>query len=258
MDLALNNALFIVCGASSGFGEALARKLVAEGATVIGISRREAPLQVMTSELGKRFEFVVADLTELEHHARVWEKVGDRTLTGAVINAGGPPATQAIETDLATWDQGYQQVMRWKIAFMQGLLPRLQAAKYGRILLIESVSVKQPMPNLVLSNAFRSAVVSYIKTLSREVAGDGITMNILAPGWHETSAINRIIDKRIELSGQSRAEILTGIEATIPTGNMGNPADMAELGVWLLSEGSRYMTGQTITVDGGSVQGLFG
>ena len=134
----------------------------------------------------------------------------------------------------------------------------MKANHYGRIVYIESSSVKQPLENLVLSNSLRLAVVGFAKTLSQEIAQTGITLNVMAPGSHDTPAIERIFAKKAAQTGLSPAETRQQGIQQIPVGALGQPEDFASLAAWLLSPSSRYITGQTITVDGGMVKSIFG
>ena len=128
----------------------------------------------------------------------------------------------------------------------------------GRLLYIESVSVKEPVANLVLSNSLRPAIVGFAKTLSQEIAHNGITVNILAPGYHSTAAMERLFAKKAELENISENEAKELFEKEIPVGKMGKPEEMAGLACWILSPLARYVTGQTITHDGGMVKSVFG
>ena len=256
MDLQIDNQLFIVGGATGGFGAAIAEKLVLEGANVIAIARTAAKLDAFQQKYKAQVETVTGDITKAETLDKILAKVGDRQLAGALINAGGPPANPAMTATLEEWDGAYHSVLRWKVDLTKRLMPKLIAQEYGRLVYIESVSVKQPIPNLVLSNAIRMAVVGFVKTLSTEVVQHGITMNILGPGYHDTSAVDRIFNKRAEQTGQSAAEIKQTFVRNLKIGQMGNPADMGALAVWLLSPASRYITGQTIVVDGGFMSGI--
>jgi 3-oxoacyl-[acyl-carrier protein] reductase len=129
---------------------------------------------------------------------------------------------------------------------------------YGRIVMVESVSVKQPVENLVLSNSLRMAVVGMAKTLANEVGHKGITVNIMAPGYHDTPAMDRLFAKKAEVSGVSVEEARRLFEKELMTGRMGDAAEFAILAAWLLSPSSRYITGQTFSVDGGRVKFVFG
>jgi 3-oxoacyl-[acyl-carrier protein] reductase len=134
----------------------------------------------------------------------------------------------------------------------------MMQAGYGRFLYIESSSVKQPLENLVLSNSFRVAVAGFVKTLSREIAASGVTLNILAPGSHNTPAIERIYQKKSEQTKMDPETVRKQAAEQIPVGFLGDAADLASLALWLLSPASKYITGQTISVDGGQVRGIFG
>jgi 3-oxoacyl-[acyl-carrier protein] reductase len=132
----------------------------------------------------------------------------------------------------------------------------MKNAAYGRILFLESQSVKQPIENLVLSNSLRMAVVGFSKTLSREMAGTGINVNVIGPGSHDTAAIERLYKKKSEQTGMTEAEVRQAAIRNIPAGALGHAGDFAQLAAWLLSPASRYVTGQVYLVDGGSTAGV--
>jgi 3-oxoacyl-[acyl-carrier protein] reductase len=137
-------------------------------------------------------------------------------------------------------------------------LDKFADQQYGRILYIESVSVKQPVENLVLSNSLRLAVVGFVKTLSQEIADKGITLNILAPGYHATPAMERLFSHKSMLLGITQAQAQQQYESETKMSKLGNPENLASLAIWLLSEKSSFITGQTISVDGGLVKGTMG
>ena len=138
------------------------------------------------------------------------------------------------------------------------MLPIFREQKYGRFVYIESASVKQPIDNLVLSNSLRMAVVGFVKTLSSEIADQGITCNILAPGYHDTPAMERLFLNKASLLGIKPHEARQEFEKEILSGKLGDADDLASLAVWLLSKRSNYITGQTISLDGGLVKHSFG
>jgi 3-oxoacyl-[acyl-carrier protein] reductase len=257
MNLHLTNKLFLVGGATSGLGKAIVEQLVDEGAKVIAIARTKEKLEALQTA-HKDIEIVTGDLSEEAVLQALLNQIGDRVLTGAVINSGGPPAMPAMETKLSDWDQAYKTVVRWKIALTQALLPKMMDKGYGRLLYIESVSTKQPVENLVLSNAMRLAVTGYVKTLSQEIGGLGVTLNILGPGYHATQRMENLFAKNSELKGVPEAEIRKTFSDQTAVKQIGKPEDFASLAAWLLSPHSRYMNGQTITVDGGLVKGIMG
>lgn len=258
MNLAISKQLFIVGGATSGLGKAIANELIKEGAHIIAIARGQEQLLNLQNQAPEQIEILAGDLSKPEVLDQLIALTGERQIQGIVVNAGGPPAKTVLETTLKDWDDAYQLLLRWKVALMQAFIPKMAAAAYGRIVFIESVAVKQPIENLVLSNSLRLAVVGMVKTLSQEIAGSGITLNILGPGSHDTPAVNRLYEKKSAQTGRSFEEVKTAAIRQLPAGMLGNPADFASLAVWLLSPMSRSVTGQTITVDGGTVKGTFG
>jgi 3-oxoacyl-[acyl-carrier protein] reductase len=258
MDLGIKNQLFIVGGATSGFGKAVATVLLNEGANIIAIARNNDKLQALKASAPAQVEIIAGDITQADTITKIKETTGSRQLHGMLVNAGGPPAKTFLETSLEDWDAAYQNILRWKVNITQTLVPDMQQHNYGRIVYIESSSVKQPLENLVLSNSLRLAVVGFVKTLSQEIAKSGVTLNVMAPGSHDTAAIERIYSKKAEQTGISAADARTQGIQQIPVGRLGKPEDFAALAVWLLSPASGYITGQTITVDGGMVKSIFG
>ena len=258
MDLKIKDQRFIVCGASSGFGRAIAERLLTEDASVIAVARREEKLKELKKEYGKKVTVIAGNLLTEETHNDIEAAIGNDSIHGVVINAGGPPALTPLETAMYDWDKAYKKVMRWKIDLSLRLVSYFTNNNYGRILYIESQSVKQPIPKLVLSNAFRAGMVGFAKSLSQEVAKEGVTVNVLAPGSHDTPAIERVIKKEEEDSDKNYDEIKKEMEQGIPVGRFGKGEEIASLAAWLLSPHAAYVTGQTISHDGGSIKGLFG
>jgi 3-oxoacyl-[acyl-carrier protein] reductase len=258
MDLGIKDKLFIVTGATSGLGNGVARALLKEKAKIIAVARNAEKLDVFSKEFPGQVEVLSGDVTQMETIQKLVQQSGSRDLDGILINAGGPPAKSFFETNLDDWDTAYQSLLRWKVALVKALLPKFQSQKYGRIAFIESMSVKQPVANLVLSNSLRLAVVGFVKTLSQEVAKDGITVNVLAPGFHDTPAAERLFVKRAEIENISVAAAKQKYESEIVVGKMGDTLEFGMLAAWLLSPFSGYVTGQTISVDGGAIKGTMG
>jgi 3-oxoacyl-[acyl-carrier protein] reductase len=258
MNLKLKDSLFVVTGATSGLGRGVARALLKEEARIIAVARDENNLKQLTQEFPDSAEIIAGDVLNSETFGRIIEKIGNRWLSGVLVNAGGPPAKSFLETKMNDWDSAYSSLLRWKVEFTKAVLPIFLAQSYGRFLFIESSSVKQPVENLVLSNSLRLSVVGFVKTLSREVGKNGITMNILAPGFHETPAAQRVFDKISQTEKISLEEAILKSKSGIPVGFFGDPDDFGALAAWLLSPLSAYITGQTISVDGGSVKWVMG
>ncbi len=258
MDLFLNNKSFLVCGAAGGFGKAIAEALISEGAKVIITARREAELKKIVELAPERVQMVVADLFKEEDQNNLLKQIDLSSLSGVVINAGGPPAKSFLETEMEDWDNAYTSLVKWKVRLTKKILPALISNNYGRLVFVESKSVKQPVENLVLSNSMRLAVVGFVKTLSQEVAHHGITMNIMAPGYHDTPAMQRIFEKKASVKKISVADARASIESEIPMGKMGDAKDFAQMALLLLSPSSNFINGQTISVEGGLIKGVFG
>lgn len=253
MNLYLNDQLFIVGGATSGFGKAVAHALLNEGANVIAVARGEEKLHELY-DMHTNAEVVVGDIAESTTIEALKYLVADRELHGILVNAGGPPAKTVLETTLTDWDDAYQKLLRWKVELTQAFVPSMINAGYGRIVYVESSSVKQPIENLVLSTSLRLAVVGFVKTLSQEIAKSGVTLNILGPGSHNTPAIDRLYHKKSEQTGLDFDAVKQAAIQQIPVGRLGEADDFASLALWLLSKHSGFVTGQTMMVDGGAVR----
>ncbi len=258
MDLQLKNRFFIVCGATSGLGNAVASSLLAEGARVLVVARDEDAISEFVKKFPENADGLSGNLFEPSTLNALVKKLDGKYIDGIVVNAGGPPAGLFSEMNMGKWDEAYNNLLRWKVQLLSKFLPVFVKQQYGRLLFIESVAVKQPVPNLVLSNSLRLAVVGLVKTLSQEYAGQGITFNILAPGYHDTKAIKRLIQKRSEQQKITEEAALEGFTTEIPVGRMGEPAEFAIPACWLLSPLSGYINGQTFSIDGGLVRYVFG
>ncbi len=254
MDLKLKTQTFLVTGASSGFGRKVAEILAEEGAGVIAVARSEEKLKELQNDYGKLITYYTGDLFREEFVEELLEKVKDTELHGVFVNAGGPPAMGFLETGMSDWDEAFRSVVRWKLQLVKGLLPGFRKRGYGRIVFLESAAIRQPVANLVLSNAMRMSIAGAAKTLSLEVASEGITVNIMAPGFHKTSAVDRIIKKRAQTKQISFEEAEEQITSKIPVGFAGDPQTLAMQAVWLLSPHAAYITGQMHVIDGGSTR----
>lgn len=254
MNLDLEGKNFIVCGATSGFGQAVAKQLINEGASIIAIARNEEKLKEFQDAYPHGIEILIGDITQSKTISRLNELTKGKILSGILVNASGPPAKSFVETTLSDWDEAYKQLVRWKIEITASFLPIFIKQGYGRFVYIESSAVKQPLENLVLSTSLRLSVVGLVKTLSQEIPDKGITFNILAPGYHDTPAAERLIIKKADALKISKKEAKALMEKSIPMKRMGDVDHFASLAAWLLSPLSDYVTGQIYTIDGGIVK----
>jgi len=255
MKLEIENRNFIVCGATSGFGLAITKQLIAEGASVFAVARSEDKLRELKDAYPEKLSYSVGDITQSKTILELFKSTEKNSLDGILVNAGGPPAMKFVETSVKDWDEAFRSLVRWKVELTQLFLPRFLKQAYGRFIYIESSAVKQPIENLVLSTSLRLSVVGMVKTLAQEIPDKGVTFNVLAPGYHYTPAIERLIDKKSKQEKISNKDARKLLEQSIPMKKTGNVDNFASLAVWLLSPLSEYVTGQVYAVDGGVIKG---
>ena len=255
MDLGIRGRVALVTGASSGIGEAIALALAEEGAIVAVAARRRDRLEAVALEAKKRgagtahaFE---VDFDELDSVGKLLSRV--RAELGEVqiliANSGGPKAGTFLDLKLEDWDNAYRGTLRSMLELVYGVVPSMRTSGWGRIVALASSSVKQPLPNIALSNAFRTALVSSLKTLSFEVARQGVTVNSIATG--------RVLTDRLRHLYPDEEAIHKAAESDVPAGRVATPAEFAPLVVFLCGVPARYITGQTIAIDGGLIKSLF-
>ena len=258
MDLGLRGKVALVTAASKGMGKACAMALAAEGARVAMCARTEADLKAAADEVrtrtGAEVLAVPADVTRADQVADLVQRV-----TGAwggvdilIANAGGPPRGPFEEMSDEHWQAAFEISLLSVVRLVRAVLPSMKARNWGRILTIQSSSVKQPIPELLLSNAVRPGTHGLIKTLAGQVGRHNITVNTLCPG--------RILTDRL-LSGAKSAglpqeEYVRRVGADVPLGRVGTPEEFASVAVFLASERASYVTGVALQVDGGLVRGL--
>jgi 3-oxoacyl-[acyl-carrier protein] reductase len=258
VNLGLDDKVALVCGASRGLGRAIAEELAAEGASLALCARDAERLEAAAGELGPDTFAVAADLAVSGEPTRVVEGTLERfdRLDVLVTNTGGPPAGTHDTLTLEDWDASTALLLRSTVELATAALPGMKERGWGRILAVTSVAVKQPVDNLILSNSLRAAVTGYAKTLSREVAGHGITVNTILPGYTATERVTELNRANAEREGVDLAEVEARLEASIPLGRLAEPREFAALAAFLASERAGYITGGAFAVDGGWVRGL--
>lgn len=254
----VQSSLFIVLGASSGLGQAIVNHLLVRGHTVIAVARHTQSIVEYGKSFASRCEPLEADVMDENFGDKLMTQLNNRIPQGIVVNASGPPAGGFFDVTPAQWETAYHSVLHWKILLLQKVIPLFKSVNYGRIVMIESVSIKQPVPQLILSNALRAAVAGMVRTLATEVAGQGITINTMAPGYHDTQAMQRLYNRKAETLSISPEAAKEMFISETGTGQLGTATDFASLAEWLLSPQSRYITGQTISIAGDLVKGLMG
>jgi len=262
MDLGLKDRVAIVAAASRGIGFAAARELAREGARVFLCSRdadhASAAAQKIHEETGANVAGLAADVTDGAQTESFVNLARERAgrIDICVTNAGGPPATVFADTDLDMFRKAFEQNALSAIRFAKLVLPGMRAQKWGRIINITSVSVKQPIEGLLLSNTVRAGLTGWAKTVSSEVAADGVTVNNVAPGYTLTERQDELAEVRGKAAGKSKQEIIETWAFQAPMRRMASPEEISAAVAFLASERASYITGVTLQVDGGWVRSL--
>lgn len=246
LDLELSGRTAIVCGSSSGIGLAIARRLATEGVDVVMTARRRELLEEQARAIGAVAH--VADLTDPETVDGVVGAAVDNfgRLDIVVWNTGGPTPAAALDVEERSVVDGLDTLVLPLIRLVRASLPHLRASGAGRILAITATGVKEPMPNLVVSSMMRTGSTAYLKSLSREVGRDGITVNCLAPGYVHTDRVDQLFP------GGLPADLLE----EVPAGRVGAPREIADVAAFLVSPLASYVSGVTLNVDGGMARHL--
>jgi 3-oxoacyl-[acyl-carrier protein] reductase len=251
----------LVMAASKGLGRASAAALAANGFDLVLNARSAESLDEAAAELreaGARVELSPGDVSQPEAIEALFADV-DRhfgRLDAVVVNAGGPPPGAFMKVSDEQWATAFNLTLMSAVRTMRAAVHRMQPRRYGRIVVIGSSSVKQPIEGLVLSNAFRPALVGTTKTLSQEVARDGITVNMVSAGRIDTDRVRGLDRSRAQASGTDYDEYVRRYAASIPAGRYGRPEELGALVAFLCSPLAGYITGQSIIVDGGLVAAL--
>ncbi|MCG0238356.1 MAG: SDR family oxidoreductase [Firmicutes bacterium] len=263
MDLGLHGKVALVTASSKGLGRGVAEALAQEGADLILCARDEAALKetaaAISAATGRQVLAVKADVSRPEEIERLvaagQERFGHIDIL--VANAGGPRPGKFLELSDADWQAAFELTLMSAVRLTRAVLPGMLARRWGRILYITSSSVKQPIPNLLLSNSLRAAVTGMAKTLSAEVAGHGVTVNCLAPGRIDTDRVRFLDAETARQRGITAEEVRREQEARIPAGRYGDPLEFGRAAAFLCSEAAGYITGVTLQVDGGLINTLW-
>lgn len=261
MDLQLAGKCALVAGSSRGLGYAIARLLAAEGCRVVINGRNAENIKKAADKL--RLETnstiipIVGDVGQPDFSAKLVEQA--LTSLGGidllVTNAGGPPSGKFEAHDDLIWENAIGLSLLSHVRLIRATLPSLRSSSFASVLTITSYSVKQPIPNLVLSNSIRAATVGLTKSLSQELGADGIRFNSILPGWTMTERVQELMEFRSKANNTTVEQEISRLSSEISLGRMARPEEVANAAVFLLSPAASYITGVMLTVDGGIYKG---
>jgi 3-oxoacyl-[acyl-carrier protein] reductase len=262
MDFGIRGKIALVTAASKGLGRGSAEALSAEGCRVAICARTHADVERAAREISARtgHEVVplVADMTKVEDIDRLLADVRDRLGDPDIVvgNAGGPPAGTFATTKLEQFIPAVELSMMSSIRLTYGTVPAMVKKKWGRIVYITSVSVKQPIPHILLSNTARAGLTGFMKTVAREIAQTGVTINAVLPGSHATDRVEQTARSRAAAEGISFEEAMDSHRVGNPMRTIGDPGDFGAVVAFMCSQQARFITGEGVLVDGGSYAGL--
>jgi len=262
MDLGLHDKIALVTAASEGLGQAVALRLAQEGAHIAICARGEEHLTKTAAEIeartGRQVLALPADVSDpaavdvlVEATIECFGRVDI-----LVTNAGGPPPGQFLDLTPADWEAAAQLTLMSAVRLCYAVVPTMKEQGDGAILAMTSITVKQPLPNLILSNSLRLGVIGLIKTLADELAPFGIRVNAICPGWTRTARVDQLLRDRAERNGTTPGEEAAKIAAAIPLGRMGTSEEFAAAAAFLVSPAASYITGVSLLVDGGMYRGV--
>jgi len=261
MKIDLTNKNALIGASSQGIGLAIATQLAHCGANVTLMARNEEVLATLTANLptihtGQKHGYLKVDFSDIEtFNATINNFFDDHNIDILVNNTNGPIAGKTIDLGIAEYQQAFDLLFKTVCQTTLLALPYMRAQKFGRIINVSSISVKEPVANLVLSNSIRSATAAWAKTLSTEVAGDHITVNNILTGYFYTDRLKHLIETEAEQSGKSAQEIKDHRESLVPMKRFGKPEEYGHLVAFLASEYASYITGTNIPIDGGLSKG---
>lgn len=262
MDFGLKDKVALVAASSQGLGRAVAEELAAEGASLVLCARDAQILDQTAAAIAERSNTrvlaVPADVTVTEDIKRLVNAGIERFshIDILVTNAGGPPAGRFDQLTREQWEQAIRLTLLSAVELARQVLPGMKERRWGRIINITSIAVKQPVENLLLSNSLRAGLTGFARTLANEVAPDGITVNNVLPGYTRTERLEELAQMMADKHGITSSEFRGKWEKEIPLGRLGEPRELAAMVAFLASERASYITGTSIQVDGGWIKSL--
>lgn len=262
MDLGLKGKAALICGSSQGIGLAIAKALAAEGADIAINSRSPGKLAVLRREIteatGVKVAAIPADLTDPNAIDDVVDaaKAALGKVDILVTNTGGPPSGPFEDHDAKVWRNAIAQNFESVVNLVREALPAMKERGWGRIINVTSISVKQPVAGLILSNSIRAGVTGFAKTIANEAGPFGVTVNNILPGFTRTERLGELAAAISGRTGATPESVYASWEEEVPMGRLADPAELGALAAFLASEQASYITGQSIAVDGGWIKGL--
>ncbi len=256
MDLGINGKVAVVTAASKGIGFAVAKKLAEEGANLVINSRRKENLNNAKAELsytGVKIVSVSGDLKEKETIENIYNAAMENfgKVDILFLNAGGPRPGGFFDVDEKDWRETFEMNFMSAQRLVRLIAPNMIKNRWGRIIFLTSISVRNPIKNLILSNSIRMAITGMMKTLSLELAEHNITVNAVAPGYTLTDRVKQLLEDKAKRTGKTYEEVMKELSSVIPVHRLGKPEEIASVVAFLASESAAFLTGQTIVVDGG-------
>ncbi|HEA29634.1 MAG TPA: SDR family oxidoreductase [Leeuwenhoekiella sp.] len=261
MNINLQHKKALVGGSTAGIGKAIAQQFAESGASVTLMSHSEDKLKKIVNELptdqGQKHQFLVVDFSDFESYQQLISAYFEKNTVDILVNnTQGPPAGKALEKDVSDYQEAFDLLFKVMMYTTELAVKNMRENKWGRIINVASVSVRQPLPYLTLSNTLRSAVVNWAKGLATEVGPDQITVNSVLTGFFDTQRFRDLNTKKAKDGGISEAEVLKEREAAVALGRIGDVKEYGYLAAFLASEQAAYITGTQIPIDGGLLKGM--
>ena len=257
MDLDLRNKSALICGASQGLGYAIAEALAHEGCRVGLLARNQTKLDMHVRNFGAHGVEAVAlpaDMGDWGQVEAALKRFGNPDIL--VNNSGGPPPVDVTKVDPDLWRRQFEAMVLNQMRLTEAVLPHMRSQRFGRILSVASTSIVEPFASLAISNSLRAALAGWMKTLAGQVAGDGVTVNMILPGSFATERIDSLNAREAQARGIPVAQVVSESSAEIPVGRYGDPKEFGAVAAFLASPRASYVTGQMIRIDGGVTRSL--
>jgi len=263
MDLGIRNRGALVCGSTQGLGYAIAARLAGEGCRVAlngrDPDRTRAAADRLHQETGATVHGIAADVGDADAVQRLVTEARERlgAVDILVCNSGGPPSLLFADTDADRWQAALDLTLLSAIHLCRAAVPAMRARGWGRVIFLTSVAAKQAVAGLIFSTTARAGVLGFAKSLADEIASDGVTANVVCPGYMRTERLAELMQVRAERTGRTPEEMTTDLVQNVPVGRVGEPDELGAAVAFLASDPARYITGAVLQVDGGSIRSIY-